>query len=182
MAKLTGPLMSMDATGQFDGTIVFSKWKGRNTVRQLVPPSNPRTVGQEDARNRTRVTGAVQKWINATNTKHAGATDLDKARIIAVTPSGFAWNGYLTQTLIGVGYANYDEAVAVWTALSPTDKTAWDDAAALLVPAIMPVNQTMAGGASDVPLTAGNIFFLAMYALFLIGLEDVPDATPPTYA
>ena len=182
MAKVTGPLMSMDASGQFGGTIVFSKWKGRNTVRQLVPPSNPRTVGQEDARNRTRVTGAIQKWINATTTKHDGATDTDKVRIVAITPSGFAWNGFLTQTLIGMGYVNFDEAAAAWDALVALEKTAWDDAALALVPSITAVNQTVAGGGDGTMLTGGNIFFLAMYALYLLGLEDVPTAVPPVYS
>ena len=38
--------MSMDAAGAFGGTLVFGKWKGRNTVRQLVTPSNPQKAGQ----------------------------------------------------------------------------------------------------------------------------------------
>ena len=53
MAKVTGPLMSMDAAGAFGGTLVFGKWKGRNTVRQLVTPSDPQKAGQTAARNRT---------------------------------------------------------------------------------------------------------------------------------
>ena len=45
--------MSMNAAGAFAGTLVFGKWKGRNTVRQCVTPSNPQTAGQTTARNRT---------------------------------------------------------------------------------------------------------------------------------
>ena len=33
MAKTTGPLFSMDASGKFGGALVFGKWKGRNVVR-----------------------------------------------------------------------------------------------------------------------------------------------------
>ena len=51
MAKVSGPLMSMDASGKFGGALVFSKWKGRNVVRQLVIPGNPNSAGQEAARN-----------------------------------------------------------------------------------------------------------------------------------
>lgn len=50
MAKVTSPLMSMDASGSLGGAITFAKWKGRNYVRQLVIPSNPQTSGQQDAR------------------------------------------------------------------------------------------------------------------------------------
>lgn len=46
MAKLTGPLMSLDASGSVAGTLTFAKWKGRNYVRHLVKPANPKTPAQ----------------------------------------------------------------------------------------------------------------------------------------
>lgn len=46
MAKLTGPLMSFGARGKLGGSLVYSAWKGINTARQLVTPSNPRTPAQ----------------------------------------------------------------------------------------------------------------------------------------
>lgn len=52
MASVKGPLMSLDASGSVADTITFSKWKGRNYVRQLVIPANPQTglqVGQRAA-------------------------------------------------------------------------------------------------------------------------------------
>lgn len=50
MAKVTGPLMSLDASGQVGKTIVFAKWKGQNYVRELVKPLNPEDPDQGDAR------------------------------------------------------------------------------------------------------------------------------------
>ena len=50
MARTTGPLMSLDASGSVAKTIVFSKWKGRNYVRQLVTPANPRAALQVSTR------------------------------------------------------------------------------------------------------------------------------------
>ena len=46
MARVTGPLMSFDASGTVAGAIVFAKWRGRNYVRRHAVPSNPRTPGQ----------------------------------------------------------------------------------------------------------------------------------------
>lgn len=51
MAKVKGPLMSMDASGSLGGAIVFSKWKGRNYVRQHVTPSNPQSNLQRTYRS-----------------------------------------------------------------------------------------------------------------------------------
>jgi hypothetical protein len=43
--------MSIDASGSLAKSIVFSKWRGRNYVRRLAIPSNPRTGGQLSARS-----------------------------------------------------------------------------------------------------------------------------------
>lgn len=51
MAQVSAPLLSLDASGSIAGAIVFSKWKGRNYVRSLVKPSNPRSGGQTGMRS-----------------------------------------------------------------------------------------------------------------------------------
>lgn len=50
MARLTAPLMSLDASGSVAGALTFAKWKGRNYVRQLVQPANPRSATQVSVR------------------------------------------------------------------------------------------------------------------------------------
>jgi hypothetical protein len=182
MAKVTGPLMSMEASGKFGGAIVFSKWKGRAVVRQLVTPANPNSAGQEAARNRTRVTGALQSWVNVSVLKAPTETLTDKVRIKAVTPGGYAWNGFLTQTIIGSGGLTYTAAVAAYALLTAPQKEAWVAAAGALAPVLTEVYQTVAGGAAGTPLTSGCVFFIYLYGLSLIGLNEVPGAAPPTYA
>jgi len=60
MALVTGPLLSLDARGQVAGSIVFSNWKGRAYVRQLVTPSNPKSAGQTS--NRAMFKFLSQAW------------------------------------------------------------------------------------------------------------------------
>lgn len=43
MALVKLPMMGLDASGALGKGIVFSKWKGRNYVRKLVKPSNPKS-------------------------------------------------------------------------------------------------------------------------------------------
>jgi len=50
MVKVSAPALSLDASGSLAGTMVFSKWKGRNYVRSLVKPSNPKSGGQTGVR------------------------------------------------------------------------------------------------------------------------------------
>lgn len=182
MAKVTGALFSMDASGAYAGTIVFAKWKGRQYARQLVIPANPNSADQEEVRNRLRVTGALQKWVNTTTLKASGQTLTDKDRIIAATPGGYAWNGFLVDNCVGKGGLTYDAARTAYAALQAGEKTAWNSAATALSPALASVYQTQAGGTAGTPMTAGESFFIYRYGLAQMGLYSTPGATPPTYA
>jgi len=50
MAKLTGPLFSLDARGKLGSSLVFIGWKGIKTVRQWLKPANPQSADQGDIR------------------------------------------------------------------------------------------------------------------------------------
>jgi Family of unknown function (DUF6266) len=86
MAKVTGPLMSLDASGSIASTITFSKWKGRPYVRNLVKPSNPRTNAQ--TAQRAMFAFLSQQW--------AAITDPDKAtwQAMADALKASPFNGY----------------------------------------------------------------------------------------
>ena len=60
MAKVKGPLLSMDARGQLGKSLVFLGWKGIKTVRSHVTPANPRSAGQITQRG--RMGNAVFQW------------------------------------------------------------------------------------------------------------------------
>lgn len=78
MAKVKGPLFSIDASGKIADTLVFMKWKGIKDVRQWLKPANPRTEKQQAQRG--RLTDAVNEW------HVAGFTDIDTS----------AWDLYAT--------------------------------------------------------------------------------------
>lgn len=182
MAKATGPLFSLSASGGFGGALVFGQWKGRPTVRQLKTPANPRSTDQENSRNKVRVAAAGQKWANGTALVRSGETLTDKGLLQAAAPSGQAWNGHLVKSEIGSGDINYTAAATAYAALGSTPKTAWDTAAAGLTPIFPAVNQTIAGGTSTTPMSGGEAFFHYQYGLYVAGVADLPDDTPPTYA
>lgn len=50
MARVKGPLFSLDASGSLAKTVTYSKWKGRNYVRQHVIPQNPQSTSQTNVR------------------------------------------------------------------------------------------------------------------------------------
>lgn len=184
MAKVTGPLMSMEASGAFGGTLVFANRLGKNVVRKLVTPSNPRSTGQTDARNMQRVAAACQHQANSMTTKGDGRLVTDKAAIAAITPAGQRWNSYFVKAIIGIGGVNYAAAQAAYALLTAGNKTTWDNAAAALTPAMLEVAQKVAvTNAAGTPISAGNAWYIYQYGLYVLGIASAPVAgTPPTYA
>jgi len=66
MAKVTGPLMSISASGKIADSIVFFAWKGLNVVRQWIVPANKMSADQGNFRTMLGGTGkAVGKISSA---------------------------------------------------------------------------------------------------------------------
>jgi hypothetical protein len=61
MAKVTGPLLSLDASGSVASTMTFSRWKGRNYVRQRVIPTYSNTTTQAAIRDLIRDASVLWK-------------------------------------------------------------------------------------------------------------------------
>ena len=74
MVKVNGPLMSLDASGTLADTITFSKWKGRNYVRERVIPSNPKSGAQVGRRSMFKFLS--QNWAPITTGNKATWQDL----------------------------------------------------------------------------------------------------------
>lgn len=98
MALVVMPLGSFDASGSIAGAIVFSKWKGRNYVRRLVKPSNPKSGPQVGVRSMFKF--LAQNWAALTTAEQATWEALADASVIspfnAYMSSGQArWRNFL---------------------------------------------------------------------------------------
>ncbi len=60
MAKVTGPLFSMSASGSVGKAITYGIWKGRPWVRVHFTPENPKTAAQVNVR--LAMTLLVAEW------------------------------------------------------------------------------------------------------------------------
>lgn len=113
MAKVTGPLLSLDASGSVASTITFSRWKGINYVRQRVIPTYSNTALQIAIRDLVR--DATLAW-KAEST--IGGVDIDTAYKTAygVAASGMAMSGfnlYVKECVQKNGGSAYDGSLEV---------------------------------------------------------------------
>lgn len=94
MAKVTGPLMSMSASGKLADAIVFFTWKGNNVVRQWLKPSNPQSADQGDTRIAMGGTGRAVGKMVADSSYHQQLIDL------ALIPGGQTKQSYMVKYII----------------------------------------------------------------------------------
>lgn len=181
MARVTGPLMSMEASGTIGKTLTFANWVGRQYVRRWTRPSNPQTADQMDQRNAFSVIGVGVSQANKCLQVNSSTTKTDEQAVRDKTPSGMRWNGYIQKVLTGSGAAGYNVAKAAWNALLNTSQ--WEITASGLTPPVPSAPQYLAGGATDTAATPGEVLFIMNYGMYLIGASSAaPTITPPTYS
>lgn len=93
MARVTGPFLSIDASGTAYDVLTASIWKGRNYMRGFFRPTNPKTADQRVARE--EMAAAVAAW----QALYSGTKDAwnEAARDVYPPISGF---NYFTQQYI----------------------------------------------------------------------------------
>jgi len=92
MAKVQGPLLSLEARGKIADAIVFFPWKGRHVVREWLKPSNPMSEDQGDQR---LICGALGRATSPIHTTSAFATDV---RLYMAT--GNTWVAEIVQYMV----------------------------------------------------------------------------------
>jgi len=72
MAKVTGPLFSLTASGKLANAMVHFGWKGLNVVREWLKPSNPKSADQGNVR---MILGGLGRATRVIETGSAYKTD-----------------------------------------------------------------------------------------------------------
>ncbi len=110
MAKVIGPLMSIEASGKYANTLVFDK---RGRVRQYVVPANPNTLAQQGVRNKM---GDIQREL-----KLLGVTLRDDLR----AAFGPTWNSQIIGELTANGAAALASYTTEFNAFTAPQKAEW---------------------------------------------------------
>jgi len=159
MAKVTGPLMSLSASGTVANTITFDK---RGFVRQRVIPTNPQSEAQGNVR---QVLLAVQRAMT-----FLGIAVINAIKTVA--PITYRWNSFMLQQVIGPSSTEIDASKLAYAALSAPERADWETAAL----AAGLTAQSLAY-ASDAAISPGLALFAVSRGLFRLGI-NVADGEP----
>lgn len=125
--RLTGPGMSLSASGTFGKTITFSIWKGQPYGRLRVIPINRNTSAQQAVRSvlgtLAKACRAVLTLANDTAVTPTGSQFFIDA--VAIAPAGQSWISYLQK----VSNSEFAGNVTSYGVLDATHKGYWDDSA-----------------------------------------------------
>jgi hypothetical protein len=179
MAKVTGPLMSLDASGTVGNTAVFSKWKGRNYVRLRVIPQNIRSAGQQLTRG---FLGVIAKAAKAVLTAAKdGDNEFKGSKFFADTKTLIASSQSWIAVFQGNEHASVSADKIIFSGLS----------------SVADLYETAAGNAGladyitvgDTPVTYSAGFQLYILAKFAVGSlaysgfgDGIDEATAPQLA
>lgn len=110
MAKVNGPLFSLQASGKLANAIVYSVWKGIPYVREYVVPSNPNSLGQRNTRSATSFFSKYWKsliqadkdsWIAAANAANFSPFNAYMKAGLQALAAGFAPSDNSTEARTG---------------------------------------------------------------------------------
>lgn len=133
MAKVDGPLLSLEARGKIADAIVFFPWKGRHVVRQWLKPANPQKTLQGYVRAVLRAIGKEVKIIQCISKGNTVDSKLYLGNV-ATCPAGMNWNAFHAQGLLKSFISGGTFAIALFTSMlakyTANNSTAlWDTAA-----------------------------------------------------
>lgn len=94
MAKVDGPLFSLEARGKVGDAIVFFPWKGRHVVRQWLKPTNPKSSLQGYVRASLKAIGKFISGILCI-AKGSALDSLLYADATSSADAGMNWNAWL---------------------------------------------------------------------------------------
>ncbi len=94
MAKVEGPLFSLEARGKIGDAIVYFPWKGRHVVRQWLKPTNPQSATQGYVRGAMKAIGKFISKILCI-AKGSALDSLLYADCTSSADAGMNWNAWL---------------------------------------------------------------------------------------
>lgn len=99
MAKVEGPLFSLEARGKIGNVMVHFPWKGRACVRQWLKPTNPRDIDQKLIRQKLAAVGrCIGKILGVSTTYPNGSLAVVEWKTL--TPATQIWNAYITKSAL----------------------------------------------------------------------------------
>ena len=164
MARTHGGLFSLNASGSVAHTITFSRWKGRQYVRETVTPHNPRSGLQVGMRAVLKFTSQLWSTLNPTKQN----TWSSKAKSMKVSPFNAYVGANQSRARLNQGLTEVDPPVSASAEAAPTGGAAAAEVKSLNV------SWTDSVGAND----AGTFVYMSTTTGFTPDISNLIAVVP----
>ena len=123
MAKVTGPLFSMSATGTIGKAVTYGTWKGKPWARVWFKPENPQSTEQTNMR--TALSLLVTCWQDTVGASQREALD-DAAAGLGMSGYNLFMRNGLDEYISQLGVSTTPVSV-VYSGTHPSDSYTWSD-------------------------------------------------------
>lgn len=162
MAKVTGPLLSLNASGTVGKALTYKQWKGINACSIKSRPSNPRTADQMIGRAFFAAGGKITKVANLVG---------DVVEFLReMAPAGQSWASAFIREMQGSNYANMQAAKTFYNDPANTTIKGYFDASA----SHSEIESVDLDGTAPTQVPAGLILLAAYSASFRLGDPKAP--------
>lgn len=164
MAKVTGPFLSLSASGTVGGALTAGSWKGINTMRIKSTPSNPKTTSQMANRAFLAAGGKV--------TKVTDPFGDEAVHLRTKTPAGQSYASAFVREILGTNNANIAAAKTAYNTGGNAAAKALFDAAAIDAG----IESVDLDGTTNTQVSRGLALWAAYEASRRLGSANTPAA------
>ena len=168
MAKVTGPLYSMSASGTIGKAMVHFGWKGKNVVREWLIPKNLKSADQGDVRIVFGGLGQSSRCAGLADSTHTDSPFAADAKLC--NPSNQTWVSYLVQYLTKTYMTDATAYEAIYTAFEGHAQKAIFTAQALILE-LADFDVTYKGTA-HIFSKGMQLYMLAKYGIAMLALKE----------
>lgn len=179
MAKMTGPLLSMDARGMIGGRYVYQRAMGETVMRYRWQQNQTITADQAPYQQAHGQITHLISWIKREKPHFntSGVDDYQMLREIAGRRD--RWNDFVRRQMLKHEQTNMIHIAALWAAMTPTEQAQWDTEAASVAPGLAGYTGKSPPGWPAPTWSAGYLLHLYFWILYLTGATTTePGSTP----
>lgn len=155
MTKVVAPLGSFSASGKIGKSLVFFSHLGRNVVRGLVTPANPKSETQGDTRLLLGALGRSARGV-------ARPSDF-YTEIVQNVPAGQTWNSSMIKFMVGFYGSGATGVAALNAAVDGHSATNWQ--AQALTRGLTDLTITYAASTEQTITAGAQLYVLAQIAI-----------------
>lgn len=179
MAKMNGPLLSMEARGMIARRYVYQRTQGGQSMRYHWPSAQPITAAQAPHQQLHGWLTHVISFVKQARPHLNTTAEDDYIYMRSIAGPELRWNDIIRRRMMGGTPSKLARVRAAWGSLTDPQKTAWEAEAAAQAPSLTAYVGAAPAGWPTPIFTPGQCWYLYRWTAFLLPITTTAPAEWP---